>query len=226
MTEVQLYLAIGVPIIAILASLTLSLIQISGIRDYMRAFRTEIREDGRTLRAEIRQDMQGLRADLTMLTGKVIEIDNRLTRIEERLNTNRPGGKTGIGRPLAEWVGLDKMSTAIILFAHGSRIESANDAVRKVAADLARRWISHGRSLVSRTRQTRSCLRCRRRRIHRRATCHCHTLLFDARHPPGTRLTATDRWNCAYPPRSGYSRHAAARRAPRARGSLSDRARH
>lgn len=30
------------------------------------------------------------------------------------------------------------MSTAIILFAHGSRIESANDAVRKVAADLAR----------------------------------------------------------------------------------------
>lgn len=31
-----------------------------------------------------------------------------------------------------------KMSTAIILFAHGSRIESANDAVRKVAADLAR----------------------------------------------------------------------------------------
>jgi sirohydrochlorin ferrochelatase len=30
------------------------------------------------------------------------------------------------------------MSTAIILFAHGSRIESANDAVRQVAADLAR----------------------------------------------------------------------------------------
>lgn len=30
------------------------------------------------------------------------------------------------------------MSTAIILFAHGSRIESANDAVRKVAAELAR----------------------------------------------------------------------------------------
>ena len=85
MTDVQLYLAIGVPIIAILASLTLSLIQISGIRDDMRAFRTEIREDGRTLRAEIRQDMRGLRADLTMLTGKVIEIDNRLTRIEERL---------------------------------------------------------------------------------------------------------------------------------------------
>jgi sirohydrochlorin ferrochelatase len=30
------------------------------------------------------------------------------------------------------------MTAAIILFAHGSRIESANDAVRKVAADLAR----------------------------------------------------------------------------------------
>jgi sirohydrochlorin ferrochelatase len=30
------------------------------------------------------------------------------------------------------------MPSAIIVFAHGSRIESANDAVRKVAADLAR----------------------------------------------------------------------------------------
>ncbi|MGA7238696.1 MAG: hypothetical protein WBY44_23645 [Bryobacteraceae bacterium] len=85
MTDVQLYLAIGVPIIAILASLTLSLIQINGIREDMRAFRAEIREDARALRSEFRQDMQGLRADLTMLTGKVIEIDNRLTRIEERL---------------------------------------------------------------------------------------------------------------------------------------------
>jgi sirohydrochlorin ferrochelatase len=31
-----------------------------------------------------------------------------------------------------------KTSSAIIVFAHGSRIESANDAVRKVAAALAR----------------------------------------------------------------------------------------
>jgi sirohydrochlorin ferrochelatase len=31
-----------------------------------------------------------------------------------------------------------KTSRAIVLFAHGSRIESANDAVRKVASDLAR----------------------------------------------------------------------------------------
>jgi sirohydrochlorin ferrochelatase len=33
---------------------------------------------------------------------------------------------------------LNKTSSAIIVFAHGSRIESANEAVRKVAADLAR----------------------------------------------------------------------------------------
>jgi sirohydrochlorin ferrochelatase len=30
------------------------------------------------------------------------------------------------------------MSSAILLFAHGSRIESANDSVRKAAAELAR----------------------------------------------------------------------------------------
>jgi hypothetical protein len=96
MTDVQLYLAIGVPIIAILASMTLSLIQISGIREDMRAFRAEIREDVRAFRLEIRSEfhedmqglrheMRGLREDLTTLTGKVVEIDNRLTRIEERL---------------------------------------------------------------------------------------------------------------------------------------------
>jgi len=85
MTDVQLHLAIGAPIIAILASLTLSLIQISGIREDMRVFRSEMREDLRAQRSGFREDMQGLRADLTTLTGKVIEIDNRLTRIEERL---------------------------------------------------------------------------------------------------------------------------------------------
>jgi hypothetical protein len=85
MTEGHLYLAISVSIIAMLASLTLSLIQVSGIREDMRTFHAETREDARALRSEFRQDLQGLRADLTALTGRVIEIDYRLTRIEERL---------------------------------------------------------------------------------------------------------------------------------------------
>ena len=70
MTDIQLYLAVGLPIIAILTSLTVSILQVSAIR-------------GEVVR--IHDDMRALRADLNTLTGKVIEIDNRLTRIEERL---------------------------------------------------------------------------------------------------------------------------------------------
>jgi hypothetical protein len=78
MTNVQLYLATGVPLVAILISMSLSLIQIGGIRG-----------DMRVMRAGFREDMRALRGDLSTLTGKVIEIDNRLTRIEERMEHGR-----------------------------------------------------------------------------------------------------------------------------------------
>jgi hypothetical protein len=74
MNSLQLFIAIGLPVIAVLASLTVSLIQISGIRDDMRG-----------MRADFRQDLRAMSTDLNTLTGKVIEIDNRLTRMEERL---------------------------------------------------------------------------------------------------------------------------------------------
>jgi hypothetical protein len=92
MTDIQLYLAVGLPIIAVLTSLTVSILQISAIRaevgrihDDMSGIRADFREDMIGLRAEFREDMRAMRADLNILTGKVIEIDNRLTRIEERL---------------------------------------------------------------------------------------------------------------------------------------------
>ena len=69
MTDTQLYLAIGLPIIAVLTSLIISLVHVSGIREDMRAMRTEFREE-----------LRAFRADLNTLTGKVIEIDNRLER--------------------------------------------------------------------------------------------------------------------------------------------------
>lgn len=56
MTDLQLYTAIGLPTIAVLASLTISLVQISGIR-----------EDGRDLRREVN-------AKIDLLTGKVYEL--------------------------------------------------------------------------------------------------------------------------------------------------------
>ncbi|MDQ2899604.1 MAG: hypothetical protein M3Y07_07360 [Acidobacteriota bacterium] len=59
MTDLQLYFAIGLPTIAVLASMTVSLVQISAIR-----------EDIKDLRADIRE----IRSDIKLLTGKVYEM--------------------------------------------------------------------------------------------------------------------------------------------------------
>ena len=61
--NLQLYIAIGLPTIAVLASLTVSLAQISGIRE----------------------DIREIRNDMKLLTGKVAEIDTRLSLIEEHI---------------------------------------------------------------------------------------------------------------------------------------------
>ena len=63
MTDAQLYIAIGLPMIAVLASLTISLVQISGIREEMRANMQAIRED-----------MCEIRSDIKLLTGKVYQM--------------------------------------------------------------------------------------------------------------------------------------------------------
>jgi uncharacterized membrane protein (DUF106 family) len=92
MTDTQLYLAIGIPIIAVLTGLTISLLQVSAIRgevarihEDMRGLRSDFREDMKAMYADFREDMRAIRTDLNTLTGKVIEMGNRLTRIEERL---------------------------------------------------------------------------------------------------------------------------------------------
>ena len=69
MNDTQLYFAIGVPTIAVLASLVASLLQISGVRDTLREIRVDIRE---------------IRSDIKTLTSKVADIDNRLSLIEHR----------------------------------------------------------------------------------------------------------------------------------------------
>jgi hypothetical protein len=65
--DTQLYLSIGVPTIAVLASLVASLLQISGVRDTLR---------------DIREDIREIRSDIKVLTGKVADIDNRLSLIK------------------------------------------------------------------------------------------------------------------------------------------------
>jgi heme exporter protein D len=63
MTIVQLYLAIGLPILAVLASLVVSLVQITGIK-----------EDIREIRREARADKLQILSKIDFLTGKVYEM--------------------------------------------------------------------------------------------------------------------------------------------------------
>ena len=63
MTNVQLYLAIGLPILAVLASLVVSLVQITGIK-----------EDIREIRREAREDILQILSKIDLLTGKVYEM--------------------------------------------------------------------------------------------------------------------------------------------------------
>jgi uncharacterized membrane protein (DUF106 family) len=66
MTNLQLYLAIGLPTFAILTSLIISLLQISAIREEMKELRTDMRE--------IRGELREIRNDIKLLTGKVYEM--------------------------------------------------------------------------------------------------------------------------------------------------------
>ena len=63
MSDVQLYIAIGLPVIAVLASQTVSLAQISAIRS-----------DLHVQISAIREDIREIRSDIKLLTGKVYEL--------------------------------------------------------------------------------------------------------------------------------------------------------
>jgi hypothetical protein len=66
MTDVQLYLAIGLPMIAVLTSLTVSLVRIGNVRGDVESLRAEI--------CGIRDDMREIRSDIKLLTGKAYEM--------------------------------------------------------------------------------------------------------------------------------------------------------
>jgi Mg2+/Co2+ transporter CorB len=81
MTNLQLYLAVCLPIIVVLTSLVISLVQISALREDMRAQNSALREDMHAQIAairedirEIREDIREMRSDIKLLTGKVYEM--------------------------------------------------------------------------------------------------------------------------------------------------------
>jgi len=85
MTDSQLYLIIGMPTLAVLVGILVNVSQFAGMNSRFNAL--EARFDGRMTSMETRLDarMSSLEAKFDILVGKVIEVDNRLTRVEERL---------------------------------------------------------------------------------------------------------------------------------------------
>ena len=72
--NLQLYIAVGLPTIAVITSLAISLVQISAIREDMRTQIGAIREDIHAQIAEIREDIREIRSDIKLLTGKIYEL--------------------------------------------------------------------------------------------------------------------------------------------------------
>jgi hypothetical protein len=85
LTNGQLYLAIGLPCLAIMASLVISLVQISGIRDDMRMMRSEFSDRIDGLRTELLSQMQLIREDIKLMMSKLADLETRVSVIEERI---------------------------------------------------------------------------------------------------------------------------------------------
>ncbi len=76
MTNSQLYLSMAVPTLAVLVGILVNLVQISGVRGEMGSIRGEM--------GSIRGEIASLRAGQDMLTGKIIELVDRISRLETK----------------------------------------------------------------------------------------------------------------------------------------------
>ena len=88
MTDVQLYLAIGIPTLAVLLGILTNAIQWNAINARFNSVETRIGSvDTRISSLETRIDgrFNNLDVRFDTLTGKVIDVLNRVTRIEAKL---------------------------------------------------------------------------------------------------------------------------------------------
>jgi hypothetical protein len=81
-TDVQLYLAIGIPTLAVLAGILTNVAQSSALNARFNSLET--RMDARFNGVDAR--FNNLEVKFDVLTGKVIDLDNRVTRIEAKLD--------------------------------------------------------------------------------------------------------------------------------------------
>lgn len=88
MTDVQLYLSIGIPTFAVLIGILMNTINQSGVSarfNSMDARFNSIEARIGTLEGRMDARFNSLDVKFDTLTGKVIDVDNRVTRIEAKL---------------------------------------------------------------------------------------------------------------------------------------------
>ena len=78
MSNVQLYLAVGLPTLAVLVGILMNAITLSWLNTSLNARMTSLENN-------VDRRLTSLEGRIDMLTGKVVELDNRLTRLKERL---------------------------------------------------------------------------------------------------------------------------------------------
>ncbi len=78
MTDTQLYLSIGLPVFAVLMNIVAGILQHNSILARFTSLETTVNARF----SSIESRFTGLEARFETLTGKVIEIDNRLTRVK------------------------------------------------------------------------------------------------------------------------------------------------
>jgi hypothetical protein len=80
-TDVQLYLAVGIPTFAILVGILTNVVHHSSTNARFNGIETRISN----LEARVDARFNNLDVKFDTLTGKVIDVDNRVTRIEAKL---------------------------------------------------------------------------------------------------------------------------------------------
>lgn len=85
MTDVQLYLAIGLPVFAFLVNIALGVIQTNSLQARITSLETSTNARFTSVESNMNARFSSLETRFDTLTDKVVDIDNRLTRVEERL---------------------------------------------------------------------------------------------------------------------------------------------
>ena len=85
MSEQQLYIAVGLPTIVALIGILVNIGYFVAINGRIGALETHLDHRIASLETRLDNRISSLEAKFDILVGKVVELDNRLVRLEERL---------------------------------------------------------------------------------------------------------------------------------------------